>query len=173
MMPKFSVYVPDELWDSARAAEPHLNPSQLMQTALRRFVGEATARPVFTRERPADSRAQVAAVRAQLAQRARERYEAGYQQGLALATTLPWEALDQLAELEWDLTRWDEERDEDEDPEPYASLLEQALTPAYRREATYRTGVGDALQDVWQAVTSLDGDTTLHDAEEDEEALPE
>ncbi len=78
-MPKFSVYVPDERWDSARAAEPHPNPSQPMQTALRRFVGEAAAWPVFTRARPADSLAQLAVVRATLAQRARERYEASYQ----------------------------------------------------------------------------------------------
>lgn len=166
MMPKFSVYVPDDLWEQARAAEPELNPSQLMQTALRRYVGRSAGRPAFTRERPSDSQALVANAREQLLLRARQRYEEGYQHGLKLVTDLPWESIDRLSRHNWDLNLWLQESDESrnrytpdgelyrqDELEPSFRTVSNAANAAYNHESTYRMGVTDALQDVWDDIT--------------------
>lgn len=166
MMPKFSVYVPDDLWEQARAAEPELNPSQLMQTALRRHVGRSAGRPAFTRVRPQDSQALVANVRDQLMQRARQRYEEGYRHGLELLIEVPWEAIDQLARHDWDLNAWARASEESrtrytpdgetygqDQAEPYYQTIVAAANTAYTYESTFRMGVTDALQDVWDDIT--------------------
>lgn len=46
-MPKFTIYVPDELWDAARVDRADQNPSSLVQQALRDLVGKRRAAPAF------------------------------------------------------------------------------------------------------------------------------
>jgi post-segregation antitoxin (ccd killing protein) len=169
MMPKLSISVPDELWDQARAAAPDLNPSQLVQNALRRYLTAAAQRPPFARVRPSASQADFEQVRQRMAGEARARYERGYQAGLSLTKDLSWGAVDLLANLNWDVNKWVRElesRDPDGDllwqllgiEESDIDGIREYLAPSFERESAFRTGWADALRDVWNAVTENEVD---------------
>lgn len=168
MMPKLSVYVQDDLWEQAKAVDPNLNASQVVQVALKRYALPTGVRLPFARERPTGARTQVEQIRQQLAVRARERYEYAYQMGLSLASQLPWEAIEQLAAVGWDLDAWVRNSNAKrryfvdgigvgyEDPAPFHDLIANAITPEYTHESTFQAGFKDALQDVWGGVSSND-----------------
>jgi hypothetical protein len=178
-MPKLSVYVADDLWEQAREVGQGRPPSSLVQTALREFVTNGTARPPFARQRPGESGGQVARVRERLAQQARARYEAGYQDGIDLADQLSWADLDALAGLKWDLDKWwgfaetdgrvstdqigetewaRSYHDKDADAKRGASAIGKVLDQGFKHQAVYRTGVTDALKDVWGSISTAEGE---------------
>jgi hypothetical protein len=178
-MPKFSVYVADELWDLARLREPHLNASQLVQLALRQLVTTVAYEPpppAFARSRPGDAEASLTTLQQRFAQQARQRYEQGYRDALQLAEThFRWETLDRLAEVNWDLRKWVQNLGQLGDANPdYMALedlfvhSEQVATTSdgrklafpYWHDDTWKLGFINALRDLWTAVRN--DQTTQH-----------
>lgn len=100
-MAKFTVYVPDELWDRTRAIGADQNPSQLVQDALRVYVTEKTPKPVFARRRPDGAEHKVSQLVPRLAKEAETAYHEGYREGLEYAAECPWLELEYLAQCNW------------------------------------------------------------------------
>lgn len=106
-MPKFSIYIPDDLWTDAQAAEPETKASALVQGALRRLI-DAKGRKSYA-SLPADVMEIRARVFAQAAEQARESYVNGYRIGLRFIEEFPWEAIEDFQRVGWDIARWDDE----------------------------------------------------------------
>ncbi len=100
-----SVYIPDELWEQVREANPTRNVSELMQTGLRKLIEERGV-PDFAKELPSTDPAEMGRIRERLLAGARKMYELGYQHGLEIASRLDWWMLDSLARDNWDVRRW-------------------------------------------------------------------
>lgn len=151
-MPKVSVYLPDELYERARASDA--NVSQLIQTALRQHLGQQTLRPAFASDTPADMGDAEEQLAQRLASEARQIYERGYRCGLEVAKQLHWDDIDLLAEAGWKVSKW------------FATLrfkhdgtYEQSLAPVFDPEITgeptlptYDLGFVDALKGLWNSV---------------------
>jgi hypothetical protein len=106
-MPKFSIYIPDDLWTDAQAAEPATKASALVQGALRRLI-DAKGRKGYA-SLPDDVMEARARVFAQAAERARESYVNGYRIGLRFVEEFPWEAIEDFQRVGWDIAEWDAE----------------------------------------------------------------
>jgi hypothetical protein len=106
-MPKFSIYIPDDLWTDAQAAEPEAKASALVQGALKRLI-DAKGRKGYA-SLPDDVMEARARVFAQAAERARESYVNGYRIGLRFIEEFPWEAIEDFQRVGWDIARWDDE----------------------------------------------------------------
>ena len=94
---KFSISVPDELWESARSVVAGDSPSAVVQEALRRLTSEHAGGPSYA-ETPAmdeELAASLATTRQRLLEEARELYQSGYRSGVELAGRLSW------GELSW------------------------------------------------------------------------
>jgi hypothetical protein len=115
-MPKFSIYVPDDLWASAQAAQPEAKPSPLVQTALRRLV-DAESRKSYA-ALPADVLAERERVLAIVTREARESYVEGYRIGLEFIEEFEWEAIEDFRRLEWSVDNWADSLDDRETPVP-------------------------------------------------------
>lgn len=96
---QISVYVPDPLWSSARAAHPDVSTTALARLAMASLV-ESTGALGAIRPRPAQLRS-VEAVIESKAPEARRWLELGFRAGVRLAETLEWWLLEQLAGLDW------------------------------------------------------------------------
>lgn len=97
---KFSISVPDELWESARAVIMADSPSAVVQEALRRLSsdnagGPGYAQPPVMDDELADA---LAIARARLLEEARSLYQDGYRRGVKLAGELNWGQLRQIVE---------------------------------------------------------------------------
>jgi hypothetical protein len=103
-MPKFSIYVPDDLWVSAQAAQPEAKPSPLVQTALRRLVDSESRKSYASL--PADVLAERERVLAIVTGRARKSYVAGYRIGLMFIEEFPWDAIEDFQRVGWDIESW-------------------------------------------------------------------
>jgi hypothetical protein len=168
-MAKLSVYVPDELLERAKHADPAMRPSQVLQGALEQRLPRA--------ERPyaviSDAlREQRLAAQEIVNRRATEAYQEGYEVGLSFATALPWRAFENFAQLDWNLNSWVYAFDKDDyehvtaTPEELAAgeevldfwgALDAAMTTAripVREEDHCPVGLSaegfvDAIRDVW------------------------
>ena len=100
-----SVSIPDDLWDAARERFPGFeSPSALVQEALRTAVADSTARPAYARRATDEATAvMIEEVRKRLTDDARTSYQAGYRQGVELASGLSWEQLSWLESFDFDL----------------------------------------------------------------------
>jgi hypothetical protein len=155
---KFSVYVPDELWEAAskRLGGKDKNPSQVVQEALRRRLSEEEARASLLAEGVSVDPERFEAVRSQLLRGARSEFERGYTAGLELAEALDFDRLADMAcyyeyELEDLAGNWGVEGEpwekwfEKHDVEVDADFPDE-------RFALFRQGVARALQDLWAAL---------------------
>lgn len=104
-MPKFSVYVPDELWNEVREAFPGEKVSEMMQRALRGLVNSTAASPALTRF-PNDVRERIETIKSRLEEDARAEYTAGYAGGLDVADELKLRHFTSLIEANFDVERW-------------------------------------------------------------------
>ena len=159
-MAKLSVYVPDDLWKRAQASAENKNPSQLVQEALRRMVGDRVA--YVTRATGVDD--EVAAVARKKAAEAQDAYDSGWSAGLELAGVWPWDALDWLADFDFDLEGCEEANDpvffggdgvdvREWDP---SVMWKEAEEEASGRGKLFRLGMRQAFRDVWEAVVSAE-----------------
>ncbi len=113
-MAKFTAYVPDDLWDAARAGRPSQNPSQLVQEGLRALVASTGTRPSFARAVPGDADEAVAALVPRLAEQAERAFQTGYREALEFARwqleskrgDWAWVNLEELADVDWNVTEW-------------------------------------------------------------------
>jgi len=103
-MPKFSIYIPDDLWADAQAAEPEAKASALVQGALKRLI-DAKGRKGYA-ALPADVIAERERVLAIVTGRARESYVAGYRIGLMFIEEFPWDAIEDFQRVGWDIDDW-------------------------------------------------------------------
>ena len=165
-MAKFTVYVPDELWDRARASGADQNPSQLVQDALRVYVSEKTPKPAFARRRPDGAENTVSRIVPRLAQEAETAYQEGYREGLEYAAECPWSELEYLAECNWSAREALRGSDIDASPlyiyfrkkSPDAAAIEQSLGPAAvipLWNGAEMTGFMEALTTVWGATRAF------------------
>jgi hypothetical protein len=155
-MPKLSLYIPDDLWERARAVDPSLNQSQVAQRALQHWLetrptGES---PAF--ERPADAVPVPEGLVQRFAGEAREQYQAAYRAAFQLAERISWRSLDELASRGWDWASWLRHGGRDVLPALPAFLREGDAEAASsrRRYTTSTQGVIDGLRDIWESVQS-------------------
>jgi hypothetical protein len=150
-VPKFSVYVPDDLWDRARKDAPGSSTSQLVQDGLR-CLAQRGQRPIF--EPPEIAPEVMEGLRESLRAKASASYRAGYARGIAAASKLDWETLDLVAQCEWDLQQIGKLADW-RTGEPVGEEVVEALTSAGLPTfsgAVLDRGWLDALRAVWQLV---------------------
>src|SRR5690242_12075232 len=101
-MPKFSIYVPNDLWARAESINPGAKPSAVVQDALERLVGGQARRPALQTfsDSLLEHRRQVLA---KATERAQGAYLAGYETGLNVIADddLPWSAIEDFERLGW------------------------------------------------------------------------
>lgn len=159
-MAKFTVYVPDELWDRAKANGPDQNASQLVQDALRAYASGIAPKPAFARRPPDDAEAVVSHLVPRLADEAESAYQTGYREGLDYASESPWSELEHLAECNWSAR--EALRGADIDASPLVSFFRKRLPNSAEIEQIFgptavlplwsgaqMTGFMDALRIVW------------------------
>jgi hypothetical protein len=169
-MPKFSIYIPDDLWADAQAAEPEAKASALVQGALKRLI-DAKGRKGYA-SLPDDVMEARARVFSKAAERARESYVNGYRIGLRFIEEFPWEAIEDFQRVGWDIAQWDAELSNAEYPcgedENGATLsydfdsfwesiaqevLSSTLAQLERPAGPLREGFIDAFRDVFSEAT--------------------
>jgi hypothetical protein len=169
-MPKFSIYIPDDLWTDAQAAEPEAKASALVQGALRRLI-DAKGRKGYA-SLPADVMETRARVFAQAAEHARESYVSGYRIGLRFIEEFPWEAIEDFQRVGWDIARWEDalsdaeyECEKDDDGKTYVydfnsfwnsfaqEVLFSSLAQFERPVGPLHEGFIDAFRDVYSEAT--------------------
>ena len=102
-MAKLSVYVPDDLLERAKQADPDLRPSQVLRSALEDRLPQTQRPYAIVNDYLL---AQRAAAQEIVNRRATEAYQEGYKVGLEFATALPWQAFENFAQSGWDLAAW-------------------------------------------------------------------
>lgn len=162
-MAKLSVSVPDHLWSAVRAASPNLNPSELVQTALRGSLDRTPNRPPFAITPPDVSGDLLARAVSRLRKEARELYVSGFQAGLKLGETLSWRALDRLSDADWKLDGWFQElaaNDEVAGEGVFESVAGERWD--YWPAPTFRLGLVDALKALWDATAAESSPPVKH-----------
>lgn len=99
-----SIYLPDDLAEQLKVADPTRSASQVIQEALRRYLGES-AGAAYARV-PSNAAQLVDQARNHLMPKAQADYERGYAEALARVTDLPWFVLDGLAGEHFDVAAW-------------------------------------------------------------------
>jgi hypothetical protein len=176
---KLSVSVPDELWERAQRALGEEGPSQIVQEALRRLTGPDAAASSFSdlfEDSVSDSgQSRIERIRDRMLQQAQETWQRGYDDGLALAEQVSWDALESFGDrANFDVARWLWNINA---PQTEAQAIFDTLAafhadgsllvdpdgdPVLRRlQRPYREGFEKALSDVWRAVA----EATIPDAE--------
>jgi len=123
-MAKFSVYVPDDLLEEARRADPSLKPSAVLQDALRSHLTDRQSRPyVQLTDELEQERAEAQRL---VLGRVSEAYRVGYEVGLDFSRYLPWEAFENFGRLGWDLHAFRQSFDDEEYPHLQATEAEAA-----------------------------------------------
>src|SRR5664280_1391582 len=101
-MAKLSVYVPDDLLAEAKRVDPEVRPSAILQDALRSRLVDRNSRPYaqlddqLRREREEAQRLVI--------DRVADAWRTGYGAGVEFTKALPWEAFEDFAALNWDLS---------------------------------------------------------------------
>jgi hypothetical protein len=131
-------YVEDARWGFAVSLTPNRSPSQIVQAGLVRLVEKhhsaGTANPAGG----------VLAARRRMGELAQQVYASGYQAGLKLCDSLDWAQLDSLAGDSWPQEALD-------------SITAKIKGESHRDDPNtgtglYRTGLRDALLNVWCGV---------------------
>lgn len=168
-MPKFSIYIPDDLWTEVQASSPNAKPSPLVQDALRRFLATQAPQPrtrlpeAVLVERERVIRKSVAA--------AEKSYVDGYRIGLVFIDLMPWAAIEDFERLDWDIEAWDVELgnyqvlngdgdvwDFDETWNEFANgQLDSVLATTQRPMGILKDGFVDAFRDVLAAAHAFPG----------------
>ncbi len=104
-MPRFSVYIPGELFEQAKTLEGSENTSALVQRGLQRLVDDEKATPPYA-QRPERSFERIIEVRERLLAEARADYERGYALALEAASAMSLHVLNSLVEQNFDLEKW-------------------------------------------------------------------
>ncbi|MGO9898134.1 MAG: hypothetical protein ACLP0J_00215 [Solirubrobacteraceae bacterium] len=104
-MAKFSVHVPDDLWEEVRAISSDRNASQLVQQGLRRLVAQQQGEPSYVGQ-PEGAADRIQEIQARLAAEARDEYERGYRIALEVAAEIPLRLINHLVDANFDLRRW-------------------------------------------------------------------
>ncbi len=168
-MPKLSLYIPDALWQQARAIDPALNQSQVAQRALQHWIAamrsdrqpaveppavEPQAVEPSAFEPPADAVPVLEGLVQKFANEAREQYQAAYRTAFELAERISWRSLDELASRGWDWAAWLRHGGRDIVKALPAWLREgdPGMPPTRRRNTTSIQGVIDGLRDIWESV---------------------
>ncbi|MBP1704794.1 MAG: hypothetical protein H6Q36_533 [Chloroflexi bacterium] len=153
-MPKLSLYVPDDLWNRARAVDPGLNQSQVAQRALQHWIETRPGPGSQAFEPPADSVPVPDSLVQRFAGEAREQYQAAYRTAFQLAERISWRSLDELASRGWDWATWLRHGGRDVLPSLPAWLREADVEGSAnrRRYTTSTQGVVDGLRDIWESV---------------------
>jgi len=161
---KFTIYVPDDLWNRVREHGEGRNPSQVVQHALRLMTAGPTFRSVA--KTPPFDLSEIAAKKAAEAQ---SMYEDAYSQCLDVVEFWPFEALDWLAQRDFELSTLPTEDLGRDDPEYVEFMLPDDLEHVYApfdlghdlreigwgfRGELFELGLRQALRDVWQAALS-------------------
>jgi len=150
-MPKLSLYIPDDLWNRARAVDPALNQSQVAQRALRHWIDAQEARPPAAFEPPPDAAPPSEGLVRRFANEARDQYQAAYRAAMELAERLSWRSLDDLASRGWDWAAWLRHGGRDVAGTLPAWLSDREPV-AKRRNTTSIQGLVDGLRDIWESV---------------------
>src|SRR5437879_2375912 len=107
---KSTIYVPDELWDRARAlGSQGSNPSQLVQSALTEWVHLRAPRRFDAFEVPTNDDVTIDEALFQMERLRREaqsKYADGYAAGVRAAANMSWSSLESFGEIGFDLTEW-------------------------------------------------------------------
>ena len=150
-MPKFSVYVPDGLWEEVQRTQRGLNMSHVVQDALTRLVGDPA-----TFKRPDLEPERMAGIRSRLQREAQALHEKGYQAGVRASELLDFEQLSRLKYYGWSASR-------EAGMQDILGVLDQATTevlgegwraqPGLVEEGVFVRGWEAALDDVWREVT--------------------
>lgn len=98
-MPKFSVSVPDDLWEQAKAGSVTDSPSHVVQQALVEFVSSRAQRFEADGAQLDDVRELAARKRTE----GEELFRRGYSAGLWLANEWPFELIDWASKFDFDL----------------------------------------------------------------------
>jgi hypothetical protein len=105
LVPRISVYIPDELNEQIRALPNSENISRLIQGALERLVADEMGTPSYA-QRPDDSVERILEIREHLLAQAREDYEQGYAIALEAASGMPLHVINALVSANYDLVKW-------------------------------------------------------------------
>lgn len=153
-MPKLSLYVPDDLWNQARAVDPSLNQSQVAQRALQHWIETRPSVGPQAFEPPADSMPVPESLVQRFASEASEQYQAAYRAAFQLAERISWGSLDELASRGWDWAAWLRHGGREILPALPAWLREgdSEVSSTRRRYTTSTQGVIDGLRDIWESV---------------------
>src|SRR4051812_6234002 len=110
---KTSVYVPDDLWEKAKVADPETNLSQLVQQVLRDRFGDGSSRPGFAQV-SGEQIERREALRQLVHDQVVAAYQSGYWFGLEFSDGLESGAFVTLVSLDYDLDRFREFTSEQE-----------------------------------------------------------
>lgn len=173
---KFSVSVPDDLWEAARTVIAGDSPSGVVQEALRRVSSEQAGEPSYA-EPPAmegELAASLAATRERLLGEARGLYQAGYRKGVELASRLNWGQLSSIvgqgvvaaaksiAQQRWDIHSGRVKLPSVAEPVAEAKLLAEFVgsyadftdTVNWTPSPVTVEGMDHALREIWDQVRS-------------------
>jgi hypothetical protein len=103
-MPRMSIYLPDDLADQLKEVDSSAPTSQVIQEALRRYLG-GTGAPAWARA-PQGAAELLAAATEKLTEQAEADYQAGYRAALARIPDLDWARLTDFARSRYDLEAW-------------------------------------------------------------------
>jgi hypothetical protein len=103
-MGRLSIYLPDELEARTKALEPSTSTSQVVRTALERYLGTRGTAPYA--DPPEDVSDLMAAAVAHFAEQARLDYQDGYRAALRRLPDLDWHTITGLARDSFDLHKW-------------------------------------------------------------------
>ncbi|MDA8201298.1 MAG: hypothetical protein M0Z49_00760 [Chloroflexi bacterium] len=164
-MAKFTIYVPDDLWDAARVDHADQNPSSLVQRALRDLVGKRQAAPAFARAPSEEAAMTMISLAAQLSEQANREFQSGYREALEFIDWLlqhrqeqAWVDLELLADQNWNVMAWIQASGDDpsvigffEGKNPrYAALTGEPDMPVI--SGAHMDGFVDALRSLWTYV---------------------
>jgi hypothetical protein len=182
VMPRMSIYLPEDLAEQLKEVDSSTPTSQVIQEALRRYLGGTGAPPWA---RPPEGAAElVASATQRLRAQAKADYQAGYRAALARIPDLDWALLTGFARSRYDLTAWlsgwhngvhDAIARKDEHvvvPAFMESIAADIGSPAdpigydrfsFRKTNAFERGYADGLRDAYESVergTSLTNETT-------------
>ncbi|HTW06429.1 MAG TPA: hypothetical protein VME46_02910 [Acidimicrobiales bacterium] len=103
-MGRLSIYLPDELEARVKALQPDTPTSQVIRTALERYIGRA-GEPAYA-QAPEDVADLLVAGVAHFADLAKRDYQDGYRAALKRLPDLDWHALAGFARDDFDIYKW-------------------------------------------------------------------
>lgn len=166
---KISISVPESVLARAQAQRPSMSTSGLITLALEAQVRDLDAAG-YSLERPTSAAGRFAEVKAQLAVKARDEYEAGYLAGVEVAGEISLHLVEALRDYGYNVTHWVQPilngadmADLSEDKEPSSALvplveaLGSLMSPygddMFTPTEPYLRGFAQAFRDLYEEVT--------------------